>query len=150
MDESLQIRLFTGATEVMERFLGGDVDKAFASFTEDFRFSDSKGIFRNDVMFFHRFLKHLGSSPHFHFRWKMRRYVGNDIETALYFARNGTSVPIKEVTIMAWVYMSDSTKASRLSLDYDPTTIINELSEGKLAAMRNRLLYTMGRYTLEF
>jgi hypothetical protein len=150
MEESIQIKLFTGATEVMERFLGGDVDKAFAGFTEDFRFSDSKGIFRNDVMFFHRFLKHLGSSPHFHFRWKMRRYVGNDIETALYFSRKGGTVPMKEVTIMAWVYMPTPAKASRLSLDYDPAAIITELSEGKLAAMRNRFRHMMGRYTLEF
>lgn len=150
MEESLQIKLFTGASAVMEKFLGGDVEKTFSGFTEDFRFSDSKGIFRNDVLFFHRFLKHLGSSKEFHFRWKMRRYVGKDIEAALYFSRKGASVPLKEVTIMAWVYMPDPTQASRLSLDYDPAAIINELSEGKFAAMRNRLRYTMGRYTLEF
>ncbi|NDC78434.1 MAG: hypothetical protein EBZ67_11255 [Chitinophagia bacterium] len=150
MEESIQIKLFTGASAVMEKFLVGDVDKAFSGFTEDFRFSDSKGIFRNDVFFFHRFLKHLESSPQFHFRWKMRRYVGKDIEAALYFSRKGGAVPLQEVTIMAWVYMPTPTKASRLSLDYDPAAIISELSEGKVAAMRNRFRYMMGRYTLEF
>jgi hypothetical protein len=150
MEESIQIKLFTGATAVMEKFLEGDVEKAFSGFTEDFRFSDAKGIFRNDVFFFHRFLKHLESSPAFQFRWKMRRYVGKDIEAALYFSRTGESVPMKEVTIMAWVYMPTPSKASRLSLDYDPDAIITELSEGKMAAIRNRLRYKMGRYNLEF
>ena len=150
MDESVQIRLFTGASSVMEKFLEGDLDKAFSGFREDFRFSDPQGIFRNDILFFHRFLKHLESSPEYHFRWKMRRYEGNDIEAAIYFSRKGESVPIKEVTIMAWVYMPTPTHASRLSLDYDPAAIITELSEGRVAAMRNRLRYKMGRYTLEF
>lgn len=150
MEEKLQIKLFTDATAVMETFLTGDDSKAFSGFRDDFLFSDSKGLFRNDVVFFRRFLKHLETSPEFHFRWKMRRYVGKDIESALYFSRKAGAVPLKEITIMAWIYMPGAGKASRLSLDYDPAAVITELSVGKVEAMKNRFRHMMGRYTLEF
>jgi hypothetical protein len=150
MEETTQIRLFTKASAVMEVFLNDDDAKAFSGFAEDFLFSDPKGIFRNDVGFFRSFLKHLESSTVYNFRWKMRRYVGNDIESALYFNRKDAASPDKWTTIMAWMFIPKEGKATRLSLDYNPDDVITELSVGRMERIRNRMKYRMGRYSLEF
>jgi hypothetical protein len=148
MEESTQIRLFTAASAVMERFLADDEAGAYAGFREPFRFSDSIGVFGNDVRAFRQFLVHLKASPAYDFKWKMRRYVGSDIEFALYFSRRDQQAGRKDpnVTIMAWVYMPRDGKATRLSLDYDAGQVIAELTRGRFALFLNRLRHRMGRY----
>jgi hypothetical protein len=148
MEDSTQIRLFTAASAVMERFLADDEATAFAGFNESFRFSDSVGLFGGDVKAFRRFLAQLKASPAYDFRWKMRRYVGSDIEFALYFCRRDQPLGHKDpnVTIMAWVYMPRDGKATRISLDYDAGQVIAELTRGRFALFLNRLRHRLGRY----
>lgn len=148
MEESTQVKLFTAASAVMERFIDDDDANAFAGFTESFRFSDANGLFGNDVRLFRRFLGQLKASSDFDFRWKMRRYVGSDIEFALYFSRREQPSGRKDptVTIMAWVYMPKDEKATRISLDYDAGQVIAELTRGRFAVFLNRLRHRLGRY----
>ncbi|MBM3441453.1 MAG: hypothetical protein FJX89_02010 [Bacteroidetes bacterium] len=148
MEEKTQVELFTQASDVMEQFLSGDGESVFSSFTADFRFSDKAGLFKNDIHHFRDFLQHLKDSPDFQFKWKMRRYVANDIEFALYFTKKKRSKKRKDpyITIMAWMYMHPTGKSSRLSLDYVPREVIAELSQGGLHTLLNRLKYLVGVY----
>ena len=148
MEEKNQIELFSHASELMEQFLSGAGDTVFSSFTEDFRFSDKAGLFKSDIRHFRDFIHHLDGSSAFQFKWKMRRYVANDIEFALYFTRKKRSKKRKDpfITIMAWMYMHPSGKASRLSLDYEPGEVIAELSQGGFSRFLNRLKHMVGMF----